>query len=388
MRIGLNVHTTHNPQALDSAIKTAGLDTLLFYEPTPAIEAKNRNRDALVIDRQHLDTDSELHHHYAPAAFVQGLLTRNPDTRIVRYVMNEPNVSTNEHIAAVCDWLVRVMDEADKRGLRLVVGNLGVGSYTPESIDNRAWDALLRRLSGSPHYLGVHEYSSVIIPFGTGTMPTNDLLIAARVQPDKWVKKIPDRRTSWGLPNNFAIGRCVWFNLRSAHLNIPAPAILITEFGLDDINGTQDVIAQLAALYKTAGYPAMRGFNSLAAVYRAYFGSFDDAVVAQLNYAKTLYPDNVLAALIFAWSNHQKWADFDTSGWSQTVWSRIASVPQTKPLPPPPPVPAPLPTTPQLTAIRAKVNTGTVLTNSEAAYVLKLLDTLSGDVQTALGKVK
>ena len=59
------------------------------------------------------------------------------------------------------DWCVSVLKLAHQQGLRLVIGNFGVGHPDEKLIINGAFDPLIRALSGSPSKLGLHEYWNI-----------------------------------------------------------------------------------------------------------------------------------------------------------------------------------------------------------------------------------
>lgn len=117
-------------------------------------------------------------------------------------VFNEPSPG---NIPKFLNWLVELMTLASRANIVLVVANFSVGNPDEKLIKSGTYDALLKALSISHHYLGLHEYF--------------------RVNP---------------IEEPYLIGRYKLWQARADVLGIQRPKIIITEHGRDLGGGKND----------------------------------------------------------------------------------------------------------------------------------------------------
>lgn len=86
-----------------------------------------------------------------PEQYIEQMLALDLDPDIAWVALDEP-----ANYAVAADWLLDVMNWADRIGRRLVVGNFKSGTPAPQYWRS-SLRPLLERLAGSWHILGVHE---------------------------------------------------------------------------------------------------------------------------------------------------------------------------------------------------------------------------------------
>ena len=172
-----------------------------------ALRLQERYPDMTLIWRRLPDAD--LHKSTDAAAHVRLMASYVPDPRIVLYLINEP--PADEAMAA---WTLAALDEADRIGRRLCVGNFGYGG--PEDAQ---WEGallpVLARIGGTQHIMGLHEYWDF-----------HDWRFVGEYKGEPWNV---DPLTG----NNWMIGRFKrMFGICDRH-SIPRPLVAITEHGSD-----------------------------------------------------------------------------------------------------------------------------------------------------------
>lgn len=269
--------------------------------------------------------DDGIYRQLSPEDWVSRKLAELGGLDVWVYTTNEPGFSD-----AALNWLARVMELAQPRGLKLVVGNWAVG--TPDTQND--WPRARRLLelldqNRATMVMGLHEYACGIIT--SGFVGGNPQFIA----PESWPQDV----------RNISLFHCGRFNFlvrycRSIGLN--PPRIVITEHGFDDVS---DIKPWADSLARPGNYLNIRGWKSLQAQWPQWFNplgwSPERALFEQLAYAdRVIYQNSpVEAQLIFSWGHSsQDWEQFDVSQaleFQQHV-IRYAQQPADRPAPPAP----------------------------------------------------
>lgn len=270
------------------------------------------------------ELDKQFHLKITPEAFL--LTYAQIDRRLLVQAMNEP--STDSSIRQLQAWLADLMDKtpADQK---LVVGNFSVGNPSEKAIQAGDWDVLLRKLAGSRHYLGLHEYfrqDGTKEPWHVGRF-------------EEWLK-------------------------RADALKIARPRILITEFGRDVGGGEQDG-------WRDQGWSAKEYADKCIAAARQYYDQYG------------------IDALVFCYGSggNNRWQSFNVEG-EDAFMDAIAAhnaAQVTAPRPPAPAVPPapetlgqPAPGYVSRTATNYGVNVRkTPTTTAEIVGLLKVGDVVS-----------
>lgn len=242
---------------------------------------------------------------------------------IVRYTTNEPSYGAG-NIAQFINNQVELMRLARLNGITLVVGNFAVGNFRAEDINNGSYDSFLRAINQYNHYLGLHEYTTVALPFGVGQWNVNRLLDRTQVQVASWplASAIPVRLWSGELPPYWHLRRGDWFLLRADYLGIQRPKIILTEFGWDNLSDVKQYIEPLRNQFGIDKYfRDMRGVNTYVNVWRWYWPnwSFATAACEQLKWANRIYPPDYIGFNLFTWSTNPHWLHSDYSGRENTA---------------------------------------------------------------------
>lgn len=273
--------------------------------------------------------DDDIHMRVSPEEWVNRKVSELGGWDAWAYTTNEPGFSD-----ALINWTVRVMELAQARGLKLVVGNWAVG--TPEPHD---WPRARRMLelldqNRSTMIMGLHEYACGIITSGfVGGSPRF-------IEPQSWPQDT-GALTMWHL------GRFKFLLQACAQMGIRPPRIILTEHGFDDVS---DIKPWAETLERAAGYLNIRGWKSIVPQWLRWFGglgwSAERALFEQLAYAdRAIYQNSpVEAQLIFSWGHSsQDWDQFDVSQ-AFEFQNLLATAAGAVPTPPPAPA-APVGTT-------------------------------------------
>lgn len=106
---------------------------------------------------------------------------------IVRYGgSNEPSYGSKTPFSALMVREIEMMRLARQAGITVSVGNFGIGRIQPQWVENGLLDDFLRALETYDHYLGIHEYTTLALPFGVGVWPRTCLENPDCVQPKNW----------------------------------------------------------------------------------------------------------------------------------------------------------------------------------------------------------
>ena len=372
-RISLNIHGQNVPDEgylLDVLRKLNPVAVLVMDNLDLAKRIHSALPDTMTIYRHWgADSDDNDALQYSPEAWVKERAAKADGLPLWMYTTNEPVFD-----AHTIQWHERVIELAAKQGLRIVVGNWGVGK--PADVDN-AWnmaDKLLRLLDAhrDTAVLSLHEYACGVITSGfIGGTPEERGLI----MPDTW----PEDTTKIG-----ALWHCGRFRFLERYCKaqgITPPRIILTEHGFDDVS---DIKHWTETLKKTpvAGNPGgnVRGWRTLATQWGEWFPDWtpEQAYFEQLKYIdQSVYQDSsVEAQLIFSWGHSSPiWYQFDIAE-ARTLhnlligYASVVDVPPPAPLPDPPTVVVDVPAHPGLPT--------TVTNTSDGTRILRAKPLLSG----------
>lgn len=271
------------------------------------------------------------------------------DTDVWCYTVNEQGFSDQ-----LINWHEYAIDHASTQDLKLVVGNMSIGTpeaqrwFEPEPRD------FLRTLDRHRSHvvLGLHEYACGVITSGfLGGYPDN-----AGVSPNSGQQGrnlIPP--VSWPFRNEvdkitrFHCGRFKFITDACRGLGITAPRIAITEHGFDDLG---DLKGWTNNLPKTLPYTTIRGWKTCKNLWNNWWGKFpgwsqQQSLFQQMIYAdRTLYQNScVEGQMIFCWGGADQWEAFDVSKayeFQQLLEGYVSTVPDdTEPPNTEPPTPPP-----------------------------------------------
>jgi hypothetical protein len=293
-------------------------------------------------------------------------ITSQGHPEIYRQVLNEPAINTTD-LPFLLYWLMGVMDELYNRGYKGVIGNFPMGQITQVHIEDGLFDDFLRHCNQYRdwHYIGIHEYTAITRYFGVGQwsywepIPTDYFLNMLLQDMPYWPTRenLPCTRINGALPPYWHVRRADWLTIRSREIGISDdPEYWVTESGYDNMQDVSEVFPVLVNKWGIApGYDNLRGFNSLANVWAAYWPhwTFDEAAFEQEVWLdEECYPANYIGWNNFMWTDDQWRRDgFDMSQnlQFQALLVDRAVMLRTEPDPPDPdPEPIPDPPPPEL----------------------------------------
>lgn len=297
--------------------------------------------------------DEEIWHQKTPAQWIEQKKSEVGSRRLWLYTVNEQDLSD-----ALCNWWLEVIRLSARDEMQLVIGNFSAG--TPQASD---WTRplvieLLRacNLNRSRVVLGLHEYACGVITSGfLGGWPDNAGVAPVPDNKGKGRNLVPS--VNWPLRlevdriTRFHCGRFKFLVEACALLGIPAPRIVLTEHGFDDMS---DIKTWARLQQQTPPYDGFRGWKSLENFWRANYSAQgwtpQRAMFEQLAYAdRVLYQNSpVEGQLIFCWGQTSSmWDQFDVSKTDEFLkLIEGQAVPAPIPVPPPNPPPVPVPPSP------------------------------------------
>lgn len=294
--IGMNAHLPYiknwaqfhtRMQALNPAMVVAYIDNLNDANLITRLQAIVP--DTLIVSRLYHPQDGAFHLKRADGA---EWVASPPDT--VNWLsliagsgralslLNEPG--TTADVGRLCKWVIDTLKVASARGIVCCVGNFSTG--TPPLAGNEwdmGFDDILRAVSGTPHYLGLHEY----LPGET-----------------------------------YRIGRLAMAIRRAESIGVKPPKILITEYGVDTDGGKESG-------YKTRGWTGEYYATMLCDV-------------AQRVYLPLANTGLVHGAAVFSYGNSGGWEAFDVEGDAAFFDALYTNAPRYKAIAPVQPPPAPI----------------------------------------------
>lgn len=273
-------------------------------------------RKCLVIHRDYSSLEGSEWRERSPEDFVNTWV-RQGYPHIMRYTTNEPDLSD---LPAFIAHQVKTLELASAAGLRVSAGQFAVGTWHEDDVVAGRYDDLLYTLALHPeHNLGVHEYGAGVLPMcfpktaDEVPTPLPDSLFNKQVaQPHRWItrQQLDLIQANDGITPFYFLRRSDWFIHRAKILKIHTPNIAITEGLWDDIVQNWSHAKERFQEWAEAPYSIPRGVFG----YRRYFNhmlpqwSFARAVVEQLKWALSIYPDKYIGIALFAWNTG--W-DFD-----------------------------------------------------------------------------
>lgn len=305
--------------------------------------------DTVVIHRDYetYRGDDDLYKKITPEDWIDqqtGIREMNQAMHVWAYAGNEQPFSSE-----VIAWNLRALRQAERRGLKLVVGNWGVGK--PEDITQWSLAAeLLRYLGEHPQtgVLGLHEYWWAVCTSGfvggnpDGTVQGKPELI---VHPDfirDWPKNPRELGALWHC------GRFLFAEKYCRDNYIPLPRIIVTEHGADDVSDSN--MEKWIAGLKLPLNRKLRDWKSCQEQWREWWPerSMERAYYEQLAYldAELYAGTSVIGQQIFAFN--PSWPH-DVSGADElydlilTGAANRPPAPLPEPAPEPTPIPVPLP---------------------------------------------
>lgn len=250
--------------------------------------------------------------------FKKSALYGNP--RAYLYISNEPTASANRQAEMVA-WHVRACQIARSEGVRLVIGNFGVGNYSYTAVHTGLFDPLFAELKDGYHILGLHEYGGPFPMISTANKIDSDMLSIEKLQPLYWPSEWDVQSGLNGDFNgkrlgnnegNWLVGRYAWY-LRRADYKYPGNnmRVLITEAGPDrfttyEASGIYQFWEQKFKhkefhngkwIDVIVPWPhiTMRGWNTLRWVYEAVYPQwgFERTVFEIMNWYNRIYADEL-----------------------------------------------------------------------------------------------
>lgn len=329
-----------------------------------ACQAMQRLPDALVIHRAYSSAEGDEWRMRNAGEWVAQWDNENKDLPVecrglVRYATNEPSFGD---VGAWIQSEIDLMLASEAVGIRVMVGNLGVGRLPDWAVTGGLFDEWLRTVVAGEHIIGAHEYTQPIIPNGVGIYSREQMTNRDAMHPRNWVTSLPiaylpfssqslddlDPITSpFGiyeqavaaldaptvaqsalcggqLPPYWHILRTTWLVLRADCIGIDTADItIINGEGLwdrtDDLN-IPGVIEPIKALERDFGIPRytrdMRGINSYVELLNEWypFWTTAESIVCQIVWWNHIAPSQYHSVTIFAWNRNPDWWSFDMSG--------------------------------------------------------------------------
>jgi hypothetical protein len=249
---------------------------------------------------------------------------------IVRYSVNEPSYGGNHSIQSFVASQVELMRLARNAGFTVIVGNNAVGSWRFEDILAGHYDPMLQAIAEYGHYLGLHEYTQTILPFGVSQWPREWLLDPNRVQPANWptVEQLPLAMQydpvirAMNCPRYYHLRRGDCFLLRADKIGVARPRIWLTEWSWDSLADIKASIEPLRNPFcviagtRPSYLCDLRGVNTYERLWGYYYPqwSFAEAACQQIKWGISIYPPEYIGMNLFTWSVNPHWLHSDFSG--------------------------------------------------------------------------
>jgi hypothetical protein len=286
---------------------------------------------------------------------------------------NEPSWGGNTALSQILSANIEFMRYArEEYNLTVVSGNWGVGNFDPFDVENGVYHDYLVALETYQQFLGVHEYATLYVPWGTGLYSRECLLegLAERfnpcVQRENWatVEDIQPRR--WHpaevlsaqsidepqpigvselagyyysieanavgtgfLPPYWLMFRSLWLDIYALDNGIARPNKILTEAFHDHINNYDHVgpgeiqpLTYLESIFGIERYMFdIRGAPSHCRLYVEYYypnQTCAESIFEQYVWWDTVADETYHSANIFTWSDEVRtgvvWSPFNVSG--------------------------------------------------------------------------
>jgi hypothetical protein len=287
-------------------------------------------------------------------------------SRLILYgCSNEPSYGGNNTLQQILNAEHTFMTYAKSKGVRVCSGNWGVGNFDPEQVEAGMYNQYLRDIADGNHYLCVHEYTSLFLPFGTGQYSRQCLIEGYQlnpprnycVQPQNWVtrEQIQPRRiqlsfsaqseSDWAnvpfgyemmsnyyslpsaqaangvLPPYWHLFRVYWLYIIADENGIPRPQTIISECchdNLADINLAEpralDILKPIFGIERFT-YD-LRGAPSHCKLWESYYypqWTCEQALLQQWLWWDSVADPAIIGFTAYTWSWHDHWISFDMS---------------------------------------------------------------------------
>lgn len=251
---------------MQSAMHVIGSNSDLATEVYEVCEQKTK-----VVYRSILENDNDLWRDTHPHTFGDALMGLK-DPRLILYGLNEPNPETPGELDHLVWFMTELVTYVCGHGRRLVVGNLGSGTWQWDDVMHGQYDPLLRAIDRHRDlcFLGLHEYSAIAIPMTYDTLIQPDAFKHPDYwQPNDWLyldpddpdHQLPDYRKE-PLPYLPHFFRHHWFEHRCLQMSPPIEPvpILITECGTDRLQDVEDQTDIFHYFAQKFHYPDENGY--------------------------------------------------------------------------------------------------------------------------------
>lgn len=247
--------------------------------------------------------------------------------QIIRYSVNEASYGGNRSIQSFVASQVEVMRLAREAGITLICCNLAVGTWNVVDFQYGHYDALIRAINLYGHYLGLHEYTQTVLPFGVSQWPRECLLNRLCVQPANWptIAQVPLAMTfdpvirDMNYPRTYHFRRGDWFSLRADAIGEKHNPIWLTEWGWDSLADIKASIESLRSPFCVLDGKYLcdlRGVNTYENLFGWYYPqwTFAQAMCEQLKWGDSIYPLQYIGFNLFTWGINPMWLHTDFSG--------------------------------------------------------------------------
>lgn len=239
---------------------------------------------------------------------------------VYHYFPNEPIPSATCPLPELRRRLIALMRACRERGVKACIGNFAVGTVIEErDVEAGQWDEFIREAlrfcSDGGGFVGVHEYTFGVLPWGCAGRNPQDLMQAPRRVGD--MRNWPTREEIEAAPgSNWHLHRSMLLAARAATLGLPMFPVLVTEFGWDRMPNLEHegVIPWFDARYGRTHGP----LQQVPRLSPQWFGEGCDALevaMQQLRWAEAVYPDYVKGLHLFAWNENSLWREFNYAAW-------------------------------------------------------------------------
>lgn len=154
---------------------------------------------------------------------------------VYHYFPNEPVVEGVAGLKRFLKTMVAFMRQLRAGKVKAVIGNFAWANILfLEDVESGVWDDFIREASAWTNegwgYVGGHDYTWGVIPFGAAKRNPYDMLTPALVQKDKWpsVGEVNDK-----YKDNWLLLRWLMLSKRAEFLGVPMFKMVITEAPLD-----------------------------------------------------------------------------------------------------------------------------------------------------------
>ena len=320
-------------QYLTSAQKLDYLDFMRIHRPVTAVimdddDLVNRvlvatEGETMVIHRRYRVDDWKLWRYTDPKVYIREITQNYTVSRIpLLYLLNEPDTRKPD-LPHLLSWLIAATNHAIEHGYRCVVGNIGPGTVEPKTIesgvfrDYLTWGATWS--AAGKAWLGWHEYTSLMLPFGIGQWTIDDLADLDKMRDWlNWPKLDQDKMFAMRIqalaaqamvvsyPPWWHLNRWEWFNMWAVENGIPRHQCIMTEGPWDRMGDLaqqmpENIFQKLERLYGAVGWNELRGPRTYENYWKAIFPdkTWDEVGYLQLHWLDNMYHPDMLCLNMF-----------------------------------------------------------------------------------------